>query len=224
MNAPEILYADNHLLAVNKPAGWLTQATEQAEHLNNVEDWAREYVRIEKQKTGNVFVHALHRLDRVVSGVVLLARTSKALERLNETIRRQQWHKLYRAIVERKPQPVSGELCHFLCHEHRHATVVSPGTPGAKEARLVYTWLARENDLHLLNIALKTGRYHQIRVQLAAMGTPIVGDARYGSTASWFPNAIALHHTRLELEHPTTRNILCIEAPMPTTWPSFHLP
>ena len=206
-----IVYADNHLLAVNKPGGVLTQASGRDEI--NLEDWAREWVRVEKNKPGAAFLHAVHRLDRPVSGVVLFARTSKALSRLNESMRRQQSGKLYVARVERVPDNPSGELVDFLVHDHHIARIKDDSYPEAKRAVLRYRQAALCGEGALLEVELITGRYHQIRVQLSGMGCPIIGDARYGATEAF--NAIGLHHQKLTLEHPVLKESLEIKAPVP---------
>ena len=168
---PLILYADNHLLAVNKPAGMLTQ--DSGTGLRNMEDWAREWVRVAKNKSGAVFLNAVHRIDKGVSGVVLFARTSKALSRLNEDIRKRNCRKIYHALVEKSPDQPVGELVHWLTHEHHRAEVCSEGDAGAQKAVLRYRALKMMGGLSLLEVDLETGRYHQIRAQLSAIGCPI---------------------------------------------------
>lgn len=212
---PLILYVDNHLLAVNKPAGWLTQ--DSGTGLPNLEDWAREWVRVDKQKPGNVFLNAVHRIDRAVSGVVLFARTSKALARLNEDIRQRQCTKIYHARVEGTPRQETGELVHWLAHEDRRAVVVREGARDARRAVLRYRTLASDPTTALLEIDLETGRYHQIRAQLAAIGCPIAGDSRYGAHEAASDGTIALHHVYLEFMHPVVREMICIRAPYPAT-------
>jgi 23S rRNA pseudouridine1911/1915/1917 synthase len=206
-----MVYVDNHLLAVDKVGGMLTQASGLDEP--NLEDWAREWVRVEKNKPGAVFLHAVHRLDRPVSGVVLFARTSKALSRLNESMRRQQSGKIYMARVERVPEKPSGELVDFLVHDHHVARIADESCREAKQAVLRYRQVAVCGEGALLEVELITGRYHQIRVQLSEMGCPIVGDARYGSATAL--RAIGLHHRQLTVEHPVLKESLAIEAKLP---------
>ena len=210
---PQILYADNHLLAVNKPAGLLAQ--DSGTGLRNLEDWAREWVRVDKGKTGNVFLNAVHRIDRAVSGIVLLARTSKALSRLNEDIRRRSCTKTYHALVEGRPGEPAAELVHWLRHGQHRAEVCREGDPGARRAVLHYRTLSHAGDLTLLEVDLVTGRYHQIRAQLAAAGCPISGDDRYGAAQVAEQCGIALHHRQLGITHPTTREPVEITAPYP---------
>lgn len=220
--AVEILFEDNHLLALNKPPGLLTQDSGRDE--DSLEARAREYVRRSRGKPGAAFLHVVHRLDRAASGVVLCATTSKALARLNEAVRRRQVHKLYHAIVQPGPGHEAAELQHWLAHDEHRARVAEPGTEGARQCRLRYRVLARRGEAALLEIDLDTGRYHQIRAQMAAIGCPVLGDGKYGGrrielTAGDAPGGIALHHRRLEIEHPVRRAPLRIEAPYPAGWP-----
>ena len=210
--APRILFADNHLLAVNKPEGLLSQDSGTGKR--NLEDWAREWVREDKGKPGNVFLNAVHRIDRPVSGIVLFARTSKALSRLNEDIRQRKCKKIYHAIVEGAPPKSSEQLIHWLRHEHHKGIIGRKEDCGAQKAVLSYQILKRAEGRSLLEIHLETGRYHQIRTQLSAIGCPIVGDRKYGASTD-DKNGIALHHYRLEMIHPTLKTGVFIEAPYP---------
>jgi 23S rRNA pseudouridine1911/1915/1917 synthase len=213
--APHILYSDNHLLAANKPAGMLAQ--DSGTGLFNLEDWAREWVRVEKKKTGRAFLQAVHRIDRPVSGVVLFARTSKALTRLHQAIRDRACQKIYHALVKNSPQKPAMKLEHWILHEHRRGIICDQKVPHAKRAILRYKILKKLPQSTLLEIYLETGRYHQIRPQLAAIGCPIIGDVRYQSDApAPAPSAIALHHHCLQIEHPVRREPLKIEAPDPS--------
>ncbi len=210
---PLVLYADNHLLAVNKPAGLLSQ--DSGTGLRNLEDWAREWVRVDKGKPGKVFLNAVHRIDRAVSGVVLFARTSKALSRLNEDIRKRNCKKIYHVLVEGALPRSTDKLVHWLSHEHQRTEVCQEGNPSAKRAVLSYQAVKQIGDLTLLEVDLETGRYHQIRAQLAAIGCPIAGDEKYGATLESKNGGIALHHRRLEIIHPTLKKPVIIEAPYP---------
>ena len=212
-----VLFEDNHLLAVNKPAGVLTQPSDTVE--DSVETRAKEWVRRVKEKPGAVFLHAVHRLDREVSGVVLFARTSKALSRLNEEMRSRRVEKIYHALVEGVPPRESGVLEHWLVHGSHAAKVVPAGSTGARLARLEYRALRHDDGLTLVEIRLETGRYHQIRAQLSEMGCPIAGDGRYGSRHAT-SGRIALHHRRLTFAHPVRKEPVGIEAPYPAEWPS----
>lgn len=207
---PLVLFSDNHLLAVNKPVGLLTQ--DSGTGLYNLEDWAREWVQVEKNKSGEVFLNAVHRIDKAASGVVLFARTSKALSRLAEDVRKRNCRKIYHALVEGAPENSSDELVHWLTHEHHRAEVCREGDKGAQRAVLRYKEIGTFGAFSLLEIDLETGRYHQIRAQLSAIGCPIAGDEKYGAKAMHGEQGIALHHRRLEITHPTLKHLQCIEA------------
>jgi 23S rRNA pseudouridine1911/1915/1917 synthase len=213
----EILYEDNHVLALNKPSGLLTQAS--GTDQNNLEAQAKEWIKNTYHKPGNVFLHAVHRLDRAASGVVLMARTSKALSRLNESIRTKNTRKCYYAIVNGYPVPEEGTLEHYMRHAEHQAEIVESRHPEARLARLKYRVLQIHQELALIEIELETGRYHQIRAQMATIGCPILGDARYGGLSWKFGSRIALHHYQLEIAHPTTKQLLSVTAPLPAFWP-----
>lgn len=214
----QILYEDNHLLAVNKPAGLVTQGSQADEQSLLVA--AKAYLKDRYQKPGNVYLGVVSRLDAFVTGVVILARTSKAAARLNEQFAANPGpRKTYWAIVERAPAPPVGVWEDWLRHDdaqHR-VLVATPQQAGAKSARLRYRTPAADDSAALLEIELETGRKHQIRVQLAARGLPVVGDRKYGSCESW-PSGIALHARGLEILHPTTRERICLTAPLPAAW------
>lgn len=218
--AIEVLYEDNHLLAANKPGGLLTQPSGTGRE--SLEELAKAYVRETRGKPGNVFLHAVHRLDKDASGVVLFARTSKALARLAEELRERRARKIYHAIVETKPPRAHGILYGYIRHSNHRAVAAAREEEGAKEALLAYRLLGgAAPDGFLLEIELETGRYHQIRAQLAGAGMPILGDRRYGSRRPFAPGAIALHHAAIEVAHPVTRATLRIEAPRPRAWARF---
>lgn len=210
---PIILFADNHLLAVNKPAGLLSQ--DSGTGLRNLEDWSREWVRVDKNKPGAVFLNAVHRIDKAVSGIVLFARTSKALTRLNEDIRKRNCKKIYHVLVEGSPKKNSDKLIHWLSHENHRAKLCKEGQKGAQQAVLSYCMLKKVGKFALLQVDLETGRYHQIRAQLAAIGCPIAGDEKYGAKQKSKSGDIALHHRRLEITHPVLKEPVIIEAPYP---------
>lgn len=190
----EIIYCDNHLLVVWKEAGELVQP--------KLHEEMRLFVQKKFRKPGRAFLEPVHRLDKPVSGLVLFARTSKALTRLNAALQKRQIHKTYRAWVEGIVEQEEEFLDHFLLHDAFHAKVVSSSTPKAKQALLSYKVLERKDPNTLLEIELHTGRYHQIRAQLAAVGHPIVGDDKYGSRSA-HPD-IALEHVKLSFLHPVT--------------------
>ena len=212
--APKILFVDNHLLALQKPAGLLCQPNDTSDP--SLEAEGKAWVKQHFKKQGNVFLHAVHRLDRPVSGVVLFARTDKALSRLNASMRAGHFHKLYWALIEGSLPKDAGVLEHDLVKEEFSARLASVHDRDAKKCLLKYKTLKKFSHFSLVEVDLLTGRYHQIRVQLAAMGHPIVGDSKYGShTAS---KILFLHHLSLEFPHPVTHESLLIEAPLPIAW------
>jgi 23S rRNA pseudouridine1911/1915/1917 synthase len=214
----EVLYHDNQMLAVNKPAGLLTQPS--GTDKDNLEDRSKVWIKEAKNKPGNVFLHAVHRLDQVVSGIVLFACTDKALSRLNADMRAHRFTKIYHAVVSGAPPQSEGSLRHFLIHDDYRAEVVNEGDPDARECLLDYKVLKQFGGKSVLKIQLHTGRYHQIRAQLAAVGSPILGDEKYGSKAKLSGGAIALHHARLTVIHPVSKAEIVIEAPYPDHWPA----
>ncbi len=197
----EILYEDNHLLALNKPVGLLTQPNETDSP--SLEDFAKVYIKKKYHKKGNVFLHPIHRLDKPVSGIVLFARTSKALSRLNAQMRARTMIKTYAAKVEGHLKKKSGELRHYLTHSSHRAKVGK--TSLAKEAILSYTVKKEYAHSSLLLVILHTGRYHQIRAQFAHIGHPLIGDTKYGATKN---SRIALHHAQLIFHHPITNETI----------------
>ena len=207
------LFEDNHLLVLNKPAGLLTQpsGTEQ----DSLEQQAKAWLKVVYHKPGNVFLEAVHRLDKPASGIVVFGKTSKALTRLNSSMRAKQTRKIYWAWVEGSLSLDAGHLEHFLIHDDFHAKIVDAQHPKGKIARLTYHVLERKKERTLLEIELETGRYHQIRLQLAALGHPIWGDRKYGGQGKYEPEAIALHHRSLQLPHPISQTLLIFEAPPP---------
>jgi 23S rRNA pseudouridine1911/1915/1917 synthase len=222
----DVLYEDNHLLAVNKPPMLPTMGV--AEEIPSLLSVAKEYIRRKYSKPGNVFLGVVSRLDAPVTGVVLLARTSKAAARLSKQFRERDVEKVYWAIVEGVVSPPSGLLTDFLRKDERHRRVhtTSPQTPGSQLAELTYRTLGGQPGepmprasarWTLLEVCPKTGRKHQIRVQLARLGFPILGDRKYGSTCA-FREGIALHSRRLVIEHPVTKMQLEIEAKPPGSW------
>jgi 23S rRNA pseudouridine1911/1915/1917 synthase len=198
----EVLYLDNHLLIVNKPPLLLTLPTKEVE--DSVQTRGRAWLKEKFEKPGNVFLHPVHRLDRVANGIVVCARTSKALSRLNEQIREGQWHKLYTLSFEGTLPSSSGTLRHFLEKQDYHTIVVPKGR--GQEAILHY----KQTGPHTAEVELITGRYHQIRAQFSAIGCPIIGDTKYGARPREALLGIALRHTRLEFLHPITKTLLVI--------------
>ncbi|MBA3815419.1 MAG: RNA pseudouridine synthase [Parachlamydiaceae bacterium] len=209
----EVLYEDNHLLVVVKPAGLLTQETDLDNH--SLENLAKAWLKEKYKKPFNVFLGVVHRLDKPASGIVLFAKTSKALSRLNDMIRSKETTKVYCALIEGKLPKESGTLEHFLRHGDHMSFTTHRGDPEAKFARLHYDEIWNRDNKTLVQIVLETGRYHQIRNQFSAIGCPIIGDAKYGSRLTLSQGIIALHHYRLQLIHPVTKAALSFEAPLP---------
>ena len=214
-----VLFEDNHLIAVNKPAGLAVQGDITGD--SHLLDMVSDYLATKYNKPGKAFVGLIHRLDRPVSGVVLLARTSKALARMNEQFRNKTTQKTYRALVSNLPTANTGTLVHYLGKDsktHRALTYLKPKA-GAKEAILHYELLKHAPNGYLLEIKLETGRFHQIRAQLAKTGMPILGDVKYGAGTPLPDRSIALHAFSLEFIHPVTAEKIHITAPYPAqTW------
>jgi 23S rRNA pseudouridine1911/1915/1917 synthase len=210
-NECNVVHEDNHILVVEKPAGLLTQPDHSGSP--SLEDNARAYIRRSRAKPGEAFLHVVHRLDRDVGGIVVCALTSKALSRLQAQQRAQAWRRTYRAWVAPAPSSDSSTLEHWLRHGEHRAEVVPSDTPEARLCRLDFRVVRREPGRALIEVTLHTGRYHQIRAQLAAAGWPILGDRKYGATHPWPDGGIALRHTELIFEHPVRRDSLRIEAP-----------
>lgn len=217
---PTIVYEDNHLLALNKPAGRLVQGDRTGDA--TLTDWGKQYLKEKYEKPGAVFLHPVHRIDRPVSGVVLLARTDKALGRLTEMFRLHKIAKTYLALVLKKPAVETGELRHFLLKDEQRNVVRAYARPheGAKESVTRYRVVAAAGDWTLLEVEPLTGRPHQIRVQLAAMGCPIVGDLKYGAPTPLTDASIGLHCRRMKLMHPVRQEPIVLEAPLPDWWPA----
>lgn len=215
--ALQVLYEDNHLLVVNKPVMLPTMGVP-ADRPSLIAQ-AKEYLRVKYAKPGNVYLGIVSRLDAPVSGLTLMARTSKAAARLTEQFRTRAVEKIYWALVVGPVRPPSGQLIDHVRKDERHRRmhIADPDQTGAKEARLSYRVLRRLDDLTLLEIQLETGRKHQIRVQLAHRGWPVLGDRKYGSPQR-FPAGVALHARSLTFEHPTRHEPLEIVAPLPRPW------
>ncbi len=215
----KVLFEDNHLLVLNKPQGLLTQPEGDRDSL---EDRGKAYIKKKSNKPGAVFLHPAHRLDRVASGIVVFAKTSKALSRLNASIRKGDWEKTYLARVSARSTSTPGKkgdvghLEDYLKHAEFRAIKVDSEDPEAKKCTLDYVVLKEEKGSFLLEIDLHTGRYHQIRAQLSFRGWPILGDTKYGAyRLESESEGIALHHEHLKLIHPVGSKELEITAPLP---------
>lgn len=211
----EVLYEDNHLIAVNKRPGELVQGDKSGDE--PLVERVKEYIKQQYDKPGAVFLGVTHRIDRPVSGVVLFARTSKALERVNRMFREREMHKTYWAVVKnRPPKDVDQVVLHLTKNEKLNKSFASVGPkPGYSESTLDYRLVVSSDNYHLLEINPHTGRHHQIRVTLAHLGCPIKGDLKYGFSRSNPDGSIHLHARSLRFIHPVTGEEVCIEAPVP---------
>jgi len=211
----QVLYEDNHILVANKPNNMLVQADTTGDVA--LEDLAKQYIKIKYNKPGAVFLNAVHRIDRPVSGVVVFARTSKALTRLNEQFRSKEIKKTYWAIVKNLPKVESATLEDYIRRDAKKnkSFVCQKDAKDAKLARLSYSLIASSENYHLLEIDLHTGRHHQIRCQLSHMGCPIKGDLKYGAERSNKDGGISLHARSVEFIHPVTKESIKITAPVP---------
>lgn len=205
----KIIFEDNHLLVLDKPADLLTQ---EAEGKESLECFAKSYLKEKYQKSGGVYLQAIHRLDKPVSGVVVFAKSRKALSRLNAELRNKRVVKKYVALVEGKLPKKSGSLEHNLFHGE-HKALITKNEEGAL-AKLSYKFLKKIKDYSLIEIDLETGRYHQIRAQFSEIDCPIVGDKKYGSQTP-FSKGIALHHLSFTITHPTTKEEMTFKANLP---------
>ncbi|MBQ7449344.1 MAG: RNA pseudouridine synthase [Paludibacteraceae bacterium] len=212
----QILYEDNHIIAVNKAVGEIVQGDRTGD--KPLSEEVKNYLKQKYGKPGNVFLGVPHRLDRPTSGVVVFARTSKALTRLNDMFRsHSEIQKTYWAITQNLPTQPQGRLEHYLLRKEKEnkSYVVKPGTPNSQLAILEYKVIGHTERYHLLEINLLTGRHHQIRAQLAAIGCPIKGDLKYGAKRSNPDGGICLHARQITFTHPVTHEAITITAPTP---------
>jgi len=221
---PEILYEDNHIIAVSKKPSDLSQSDKTGD--KSLDKEVKQYIAEKYRKPGDVFLGVVHRLDRPVSGVILYARTSKALERLNEMFRTGDVIKTYLAIVKERPPEDKATIFHFLKkNEKQNKTYVYDNeVRGSRKASLTYCLAGRSERYYLLEIILHSGRHHQIRVQLAAIGCPIKGDLKYGYPRSNKDGSISLMARKLEFVHPVRKEKITITAPFTggDIWESFN--
>ena len=220
----DVVYEDNHLIIVNKSSSEIVQGDKTGD--KPLAEMVKEYIKQKYHKPGNVFLGVVHRLDRPVSGLVVFARTSKALARLNEMFRTKEVHKTYWAIVGNCPPTEEGELVHWLVRNEKQnkSYAYDKEKPEAKKAVLDYKLIGRSERYFLLEVDLKTGRHHQIRCQLAKMGCPIKGDLKYGSPRSNPDGSICLHARRGRFVHPVSKQEIDVTAPVPegNLWHSFQ--
>ncbi len=224
MNYPEILYEDNHLLAVNKPAGVLVQPDKNGDEA--LEQLLKQYIKEKYNKPGEVFLGVCHRIDRPVSGVVIFARTSKALVRLNEMFKGREVKKTYWAVVQSRPPHQNGHLKHWLKKDEKKniSRAYDREEKGTSACELEYNWLGSSDNYFLLEVNPLTGRHHQIRVQLSKMGCPIKGDVKYGAKRTNKDGSIHLHARQVEFIHPVKKEAVIITAPVPdeVVWKAFE--
>ncbi len=211
----EVVYEDNHLIIVNKAPGEIVQGDKTGDRplVDELKDWLKE----KYNKPGNVFCGVVHRLDRPVGGLVVFAKTSKALARMNEMFRNGDVHKTYWAITRNCPPKEEDTLVHYISStERNNKSYASPvEKPGTRKAVLKYRHIASSDRYHLLEVNLLTGRKHQIRVQLAAIGCPIRGDLKYGDKRSNPDGSISLLSHRIQFEHPVSHEMIDVTAPVP---------
>ncbi len=211
-----VLYEDNHIIAVNKTCNEIVQGDKTGD--TPLSETVKAYIKVKYNKPGEVFLGVTHRLDRPTSGVVLFARTSKALARLNEMFKsHEQIKKTYWAIVQGAPKQPEARLENWLVKNETQnkSYIVKPHTKDAKQAILNYRTLVRGENYTLLEVDLETGRHHQIRCQLAAIGCPIKGDLKYGAKRSNPDGGICLHARQIAFIHPVSKEPICITAPTP---------
>ena len=212
----QVLYEDNHIIAVSKTCHEIVQGDKTGDL--PLSESVKAYIKEKYQKPGAVFLGVTHRLDRPTTGVVLFARTSKALTRLNVMFQsHEQIRKTYWAIVQSPPPTPEGRLENYLLRNEQQnkSYVVKPNTQNAKRAVLTYQTIAQSDRYTLLEINLETGRHHQIRCQLAAIGSPIKGDLKYGAKRSNPDGGISLHARKIEFLHPVSKQEIAITAPVP---------
>lgn len=211
----EVLYEDNHLLIVNKKSGDIVQGDKTGDL--SLSEIAKEYLKNKYNKPGKVYLGVVHRIDRPTSGIVIFARTSKALERLNKMLREKLIQKTYWAVVKDKPQKEINTLIHFLKKNPKNnkSSVYSKEIENSKRAVLHYKTIKSLNNYYLLEINLETGRHHQIRAQLSFIGSPIKGDLKYGFSRSNKDGSIHLHARKIEFIHPIRKETINLTAPLP---------
>ena len=220
-----VVYEDNHIIVVNKTASEIVQADKTGD--TPLSETVKQYLKEKYQKPGNVFLGVTHRLDRPVSGLVIFARTRKALPRLNEMFRSGEVKKTYWAVVKNAPKEPENELVHYLVRNEKQnkSFAYDKEVPNSKKAILDYRLIGHSENYYLLEVDLKTGRHHQIRCQLAKMGCPIKGDLKYGAPRSNPDGSICLHARKVRFIHPVSKELIELVAPLPegNLWKGFEL-
>ena len=220
-----VVYEDNHIIVVNKTASEIVQGDKTGD--TPLSETVKEYLQVKYNKPGTVFIGVTHRLDRPVSGLVVFAKTSKALSRLNDMFRLGDVKKTYWAVVKERPKELEGELIHWMVRNEKQNKSYAYDTekPNSKKAILRYKLIGHSQNYHLLEVDLQTGRHHQIRCQLAKMGCPIKGDLKYGSPRSNPDGSICLHARRVRFIHPVSKEMIDLTAPLPAgnLWNGFDM-
>ncbi len=220
-----VVYEDNHIVVVNKTSSEIVQGDKTGD--TPLSEMVKQYLKEKYNKPGNVFIGVTHRLDRPVSGLVVFAKTSKALPRLNEMFRNGEVKKTYWAIVKECPKETEGELVHYLVRNEKQnkSYAYDKEVKNSKKAILHYKLIGHSQNYYLLEVDLKTGRHHQIRCQLAKMGCPIKGDLKYGSPRSNPDGSICLHARTVQFVHPVSKEMIRLTAPVPegNLWNGFEI-
>ena len=220
-----VVYEDNHIVVVNKTSSEIVQGDKTGD--TPLSEMVKQYLKEKYNKPGNVFIGVTHRLDRPVSGLVVFAKTSKALPRLNEMLRNGEVKKTYWAIVKECPKETEGELVHYLVRNEKQnkSYAYDKEVKNSKKAVLHYKLIGHSQNYYLLEVDLKTGRHHQIRCQLAKMGCPIKGDLKYGSPRSNPDGSICLHARTVQFVHPVSKEMIRLTAPVPegNLWNGFEI-
>ena len=220
-----VVYEDNHIVVVNKTSSEIVQGDKTGD--TPLSEMVKQYLKEKYNKPGNVFIGVTHRLDRPVSGLVVFAKTSKALPRLNEMFRNGEVKKTYWAIVKECPKETEGELVHYLVRNEKQnkSYAYDKEVKNSKKAVLHYKLIGHSQNYYLLEVDLKTGRHHQIRCQLAKMGCPIKGVLKYGSPRSNPDGSICLHARTVQFVHPVSKEMIRLTAPVPegNLWNGFEI-
>ena len=220
-----VVYEDNHIIVVNKTSSEIVQGDKAGD--TPLSEMVKQYLKEKYNKPGNVFIGVTHRLDRPVSGLVVFAKTSKALPRLNEMFRNGEVKKTYWAIVKECPKETEGELVHYLVRNEKQnkSYAYDKEVKNSKKAVLHYKLIGHSQNYYLLEVDLKTGRHHQIRCQLAKMGCPIKGDLKYGFPRSNPDGSICLHARTVQFVHPVSKEMIQLTAPVPegNLWNGFEM-